>query len=138
MNEPNQRIGRNPKRRSRSPRVSVIKRNLVKNTYYSLREIFEEFNVPCVEKVCGTGIVRISVRNRSQLENIASIMNELLELSLIAEVGIPMEYSNRYKSIMLFLQPVNIMATNKVHQVFQESLFQFNHVVLNIHPTKAA
>jgi len=126
-----------PPRGSSRSRV-LIKRALVKNTYYSLREIFEEFNIPCVEKTFGIGIVRISVRNRDQIENINSIMKELLELFLIDEIGMPMEYAEKFRSLVLFLRPVDIESTNKIHQVFQESPFQFNRVVLGVeYPTTA-
>jgi len=123
-----------------SPRKSNMKmlpnkRMTVKNSYYALREVFHEFNIPCVKRVSGTGIIRICCRTFEQLDNITLIMKQLLEVNLIKEIGMPLEYAYKMTSMVLFLKPVDAMSTLKLNHVFEQCSFKYHHGVIAINPT---
>jgi hypothetical protein len=107
----------------------------VKNSYYALRKVLHEFNIPCVKRVSGTGIIRICCRTFEQLDNITLIMKQLLEVNLIKEIGMPLEYAYKMTSMVLFLKPVDAMSTLKLNHVFEQCSFKYHHGVIAINPT---
>lgn len=121
---------RRPRRRNKS-RIP-IKRLAVHSAYYSLREIFHEFNIPCVKRTFGTGIVRICCRSLIQLDNITLIMKELLEGDLIEEIGMPLEYAYKMKTLVLFIKPTDFASTEKLAELFENSSFHYHHIVINV------
>ena len=44
----------------------------------------------------------------SQIKNIPLIIKELIQCNLIKEIGMPLEYAYKMKSLLLFLKPVNV------------------------------
>jgi len=124
------RDARRPKM-SQQPRIA-IKRITVNIAYYSLREIFHEFNIPCVKRTFGTGIVRICCRSLIQLDNITLIMKELLEGDLIEEIGMPLEYAYKMKTLVLFIKPTDFASTEKLAELFENSSFHYHHIVINV------
>jgi len=106
------------------------KRIAVKNAYYSLRQLLNEFNIPCVNGTFGSGIVRVCCRSVVQLDNFTLIMKELLELHLIEEVGICLEYNYKMKTLVVFLNPPNIQSTKKLDQFFKNCCFKYHHLIL--------
>jgi len=120
-------------KRQRKP----IKKIAVKNAYSSLRRILKEFNIPCVKKTFGSGIVSVYCRSIIQLENITRIVKELLESRLIEEVGMPLNYSHKFKTLVVHLKPVDKKSITKVNQVFQNCIFEYHHVVSDVENPKA-
>jgi len=108
------------------------KRIAVENAHSSLRQILEEFNIPCVKETFGSGIVRVCCRSVVQLENITLIMKELLKAHLIEEVRMPLEYAYKMGSLVLFLNPVDIQSNKILDRVFKTCLFKYHHTVVDI------
>jgi len=108
------------------------KRIAVENAHSSLRQILHEFNIPCVKETFGLGIVRVCCRSVVQLENITLIMKELLAAHLIEEVRMPLEYSYKMSSLVLFLKPVDIQSNKILGRVFKACIFKYHHIVVNI------
>jgi hypothetical protein len=128
---------RRPRRRNKS-RIP-IKRLAVHSAYYSLREIFHEFSIPCVKKTIGTGIVRICARSLVQLDNITLIMKELLEVNLIEEIGMPLEYAYKMKTLVLFLKPADFSSSMKLEHVFEKCSFKYHYIVIDVkYPVSSA
>jgi CRISPR/Cas system-associated protein endoribonuclease Cas2 len=115
------------------------KRISVKKAHSSLRQILKAFNTPCLKDIFGSGIVRVCCRSVVQLDNIAFIMQTLLELCLIKEVRMPLEYSYKMRSLVIFLKPVNYKSGKKLIQVFRKSSFKYHQNVIDIeYPAAAA
>jgi hypothetical protein len=111
------------------------KRNAVKNAYCSLRQMLKQFNIPCVNETFGEGIIRVCCRTVVQLDHITVIMTEFLKAHLIEEVKMPLKYSYKMRSLVLFLKPANILKSSmKLDYVFQKSSFQYHHLVIDIEP----
>jgi len=117
-------------------KVVPIRRTAVKNANASLHKLLRGFNVPAVQKTFGTQIVRVCCRTVVQLENISLIMKELLISDLIQEVGMPLQYSYKMKTLVLFIKPVNVESTIRLNHVFRECSFKYNHDVIVVgYPT---
>jgi len=115
-----------------------VKRNAVKRAYSSFCQLLKEFNIPCVKTTFGLGIVRVCCRSVVQLDNITPIMKVLVEAHLIEEVGMPLEYSYKMKSLVLFLKPTDMEASMHLDQVFEICSFEYHHLVTDVkHPTTA-
>jgi len=108
------------------------KRNAVENAYSSFRQILKEFNIPCVKKTFGPGIVRVCCRSVVQLENITLIMKDILKQHLIEEIGMPLEYSYKMKSIVLFMKPTDKESSMEIDRIFQNCSFEYHHLVFDV------
>jgi len=121
-----------------NPSMST-KKKTVKNAYGCLRKILREFNVPVVKKTFGNKIVRVCCRTIAQLENISRMMKELLLSDLIQEVGMPLEYTYKMKTLVIFIKPVNVVSRMKLTYVFEECSLKYNNVAIDVEsPTIAA
>jgi len=126
---------KHPAATKQSFKIKII---AVQNAYFGLRQILNEFNIPCVKKTEGSAIVRVSCRSVVQLDNITSIMKKLLKTHLIAEIGMPLEHSFKMKSLVLFLKPTNMKSSMKLDLVFQKSSFEYYYRVIDIKISTAA
>jgi hypothetical protein len=59
-------------------------------------------------------------------------MKDLLELNLIEEIGMPVKYAYKMRTLVLFLKPVDFVSTMKLHLAFEKCVFQYNHYVIDI------
>merc|ERR1711964_898159 len=116
-----------------------VKRNAVKLAFTEVQKQAKLGNVPCVKKAFGQGIVRVCCRNIVQLENIPIILEKLMEFKLIEEIGMPLEYNYKMKTLVLFLKPTNVESSTMMDKVFQQCNFGYSHVVIEVpYPTTAA
>jgi len=130
---PIQEVTRSDTRRTKVPK----KRFSVKNAYISLRQTLQDYKIPCVKRTFGSGIVRVICRNVVQLDNITSIIESLLILNLIEEIGMPLDYSYKFVNLLLFLKPVDAKASIKLRRVFQKCSLKYHSLVLHIkYPTE--
>jgi hypothetical protein len=71
------------------------------------------------------------------------ILKELMQFDFIMEIGMPLEYSYKMKSLVLFLKPKNERLSNTIEKVFKKCKLRYPHVILavildNEHPSLAA
>jgi len=119
--------------------LPVIKRNAVINAHVSLREILKKFNIPCVKRTFGLGILRICCESVIQLDNITLIIKAMLQLCLIKEIGMPLEYSDEMQTLVLFVKTADIESSMILDRVFQKCSFRYNYLLIDIeYPTAAA
>jgi len=115
------------------------KRFSVQNAHTSVRQTLQDFNIPCVKRTFGPGVVRVICRNFVQLDNIAMIIEDLLRLRLIEEIGMPLDYSHKFVNLVLFLKPMDVKSSMKLERVFKTCTLQYNFRVLHIkYPPDAA
>jgi len=105
------------------------KRIAVKIAHSSLCQILKEFNIPCVEQKLGSGYVRVCCRSILQLDNIPLIIKELIKTHLIKEIGMPLEYSYKMKSLVLFLKPPDIESSIKIVKKLQKCSIKYSYLV---------
>jgi hypothetical protein len=110
------------KNRNKLQKVKAVpvKRNAVRKAYNKIRKVSAEFEVRCVKKAFGKGIVRICCRTIQHLDNIAVILEELMKVDFIMEIGMPLEYSYKLKTLVLFIKPKHYSLRNSIAQVFQK------------------
>jgi hypothetical protein len=126
------------KSRSTSPKLLPVKRIAVEKAHNSISQLLEHYYIPQVKKVFGTGIIRVCCRTVPQLDNIPLILHELIKFHLIEEIGMPLEYSYKMKSLVLFLKPRSEPASSKLDRVFQRCTFAYHHLVVEVlHPNTA-
>merc|ERR1712096_81462 len=58
-------------------------------------------------------------------------MGEFATLDLIEEVGMPLKYSYKMKTLVLFIKPTNMDSQEKLDREFQTSSFGYHHFVIN-------
>jgi len=108
------------------------KRIAVKKAYFSLPQILNEFNIQCVKRTFGSGILRVCCSSVVQFDNITLIMKKLLKLRLIEEIGMPLEYFHKMKSLVLFIKPMDAESSKKLYHMFQKCSFKYHNVLLDI------
>lgn len=121
--------------RKRSPRQLSLKRITVKAAHENVCRLLEESDVPLVKKTLGLGIVRVCCRTIDQLKYIDTIVELLLKYGLVVEIGMPLEFNPRMKTLVLFIKPKDIHACIKLTIVFKNCSFGYSHLVLQ--PTAA-
>jgi len=114
------------------------KRIAVKNAYYSLCQILKEFNIPCLKEIFGPRIIRVCCRSVVQLVKITQIIKQMLELCLIEEIKMPLEYAYKMRSLVIFIKPVDIKSSIKIDYIFKNSSFKYHHSMINIQYHTAA
>jgi hypothetical protein len=68
------------------------------------------------------------------LNNISFIIKELLTFGLIKEIGMPLQYDYKMKTLVLFIKPTDVEAMTKLDHVFQRCNFGYSHLVINVGP----
>jgi len=119
---------------------TITKRVVVKNAYYALRKVLKEFNISCVKKTFGPGIVRVHCRSVIQLDTIALVVKKLLQSCLIEEIGMPLDYQHKFMTLVLFIKPVDDKSTGiHIADVFHYCMCEYDHTKTNVeYPTTAA
>jgi len=111
----------------------------VHKAYDKVRQVAAEFHVPCVKKTFGATIVRVSCRTIPQLDRIGSILEELMTFDFIMEIGIPLEYSYKMKSLVLSIKAKNKHISNSIENVFKKSKLCYHHFTIEVkRPSDAA
>jgi len=114
-----------------------VKRIAVRKAYREIREVSAEFKVPCVKKTVDEKIVRVCCRTIKHLDNIGMIIKELMKLDLIMEIGMPLEYSYKMKSLVLFIKPKTKSLI--IEKVFQKCTVRYPYcTVVDEDPSVAA
>lgn len=62
--------------------------------------------------------MRVCCRTIQQLDNIAAILKEVMKFDFIMEIGMPLEYFYKMKSLVLFIKPKNKHLANSIVRVF--------------------
>jgi len=95
------------------------------DAYNNVHKVSAEYKVPRVKKAYGVDILRVCCRTIPQLDNVASILTELMIFGFIMEIGMPLEYSYKMKSLVLFIKPKNEHSKNTIKQVFENCKYRF-------------
>jgi len=115
------------------------KKNAVKSACVAVHKLSRELNIPVVKKAFGKGIVRVCVRTMVQLNEIPQIVKELIKFNLIQEIGMPLEFSYKMKSLLLFVKPVDLKSSIEICHVLKASSSQYRYIVIDVgYPTEAA
>jgi hypothetical protein len=120
---------RNPNA-SQTLKIVPVKIMAVNKAYFKVREVSAEFKVPCVKKAFGEGIVRVRCRTIQQLDNIAAILKELMLFDFIMEIGMPVEYSYKMKSLVLFIKPKDKEASNIIANLFETNPCRYRYLIV--------
>lgn len=116
-----------------------IKRIAVQNAHESICAVLHECNIPYVNKTFGSNILRVCCRTIVQLDNIAVILKQLIKFKLIEEVGMPLTYNYKMKTLLVFLKPTSADAGVKLERVFQACAFGYYHQMIEVeYPSKTA
>jgi hypothetical protein len=123
----------------KKPKTIPVKRIAVHNAYNNVREVSAEFKVPCVKKTFGKEIVRVCCRTIKQLDTIAVILKHLMKVDFIIEIGMPLEYSYKMKTLVLFIKPKNKKISKSIKNVFEKFTVHYPaSIVETVHPAVAA
>jgi hypothetical protein len=77
-------------------------------------------------------VVRICSRTIGQLESTNSILQELLQHNYIKEVGMPLNYAYKMKSLVLFIKPFDANCSEKIESKFKKSGLNFHITVFDV------
>jgi len=117
----------------------AVKRDAVRKAYNNVRKIASKFNVPCVKKTFGEEIVRVCCRTIEQLDNIGSILEELMKVDFVMEIGMPLEYVYKMKSLVLFIKPKHKFLRKSLEHAFEESNLEYSCITIEVkYPSVAA
>lgn len=119
------------RRRRRGPRLPV-KRISVQYAHVSILKLLRENKIRYIEKTHGKGVVRICSRTIAQLQNCSLIMGKLIDEDLVKEIGMPITYAYKMKSLVLFIKPKHLDATDKIERAFRESELGFHITVFDV------
>merc|ERR1712034_284431 len=87
-----------------------------------------------VHHVCkteGKDVVRICSRTIAQLQSINTILKELIQHNYIEEIGMPLDYSYKFKSLVLFIKPFDVKCSEKIASKFRNSGLNFHITVFD-------
>jgi hypothetical protein len=102
-------------------KTKLCKRNAVRDTYNKLLELFGKFHVTHEKRVFGKELIRICCRTFEQLRDIDSRMKIILEANLVAEIGLPIEYKYKMKTLVIYIKPIDTKSKIKIRDVFKNS-----------------
>merc|ERR1712072_937180 len=71
-------------------------------------------------------------RRIKQLDHIAVMLEELMNFGLIKEIGMPVEYSYKMKSLVLFITPKKLHESAIISKVFSTSSIQFPNTIVEV------
>lgn len=120
-----------PRRVKGRPRLPV-KRISVQYAHISVNQLLQNRDIRCIQKTHGKGVVRVCSRTVSQLQNTAIILEKLIDENLIDEIGMPLDYAYKMKSLVLFIRPKNMDATEKIEMKFRSSGLNYHLTVFDV------
>jgi hypothetical protein len=109
-----------------------LKRIAVCNAHNKIHDLCTEFKVPLVQKTFGTIMVRVLCRTIPQLDNIGTILEELMRDGFIMEIGMPLVYAYKMKSLVIFIKPKpnNKERANSIEKVIQKCKVDYSTFIL--------
>jgi hypothetical protein len=75
-------------------------------------------------------MVRVLCRTIPQLDTIGSILEELMKNDFIKEIGMPLEYSCKMKTLVLFIKPRHVSLINSIEKVFQKCTAGYTVIII--------
>jgi hypothetical protein len=114
-----------------SPRLPV-KRISVQYAHVSVSRLLQQHKIRYIRKTHGKGVVRICSRTVTQLQHTAIIVAKIIDENLIEEIGMPLDYAYKMKSLVLFIKPVDKDATRKIEKKFRNSGLKFHITVFDV------
>jgi hypothetical protein len=102
------------------PETFGAKRIALHESYKKVRKVAAEFNVSCVKTAFGDEIVRVCCRTIEQLDNIGSILEELMKVDFIMEIGMPFEYFYEMNRLVLLIKPKDNKFSNSIEHAIKE------------------
>jgi len=103
----------------------------VRYAHACISQTLHEEKVNHVSRTQGNDVVRICSRTVPQLENLNAILKELLQHNYIEEIGMPLNYAYKMKSLVLFIKPFDARCSE-----FSEIITsKFKNSGLNFHIT---
>jgi len=110
---------------TRKPLKTPVKRECVRKIHTLLMETMKQLNIRCVRKTIGLRIVRVCCRTTGQILNIVPILTQMVIDGLVEEVGMPLDYSHRMKSLVLYFKPSNIVSSMQIEYALEHSEYGF-------------
>jgi len=120
-----------PPREKGRPRLPV-KRISVQYAHISVSQLLQNRSIRCIQKTHGKGVVRVCSRTVSQLQNTAIILEKLIDENLIDEIGMPLDYAYKMKSLVLFIKPKDTNATEKIEMKFRSSGLNYHLTIFDV------
>jgi len=109
-----------------------MKRLSVQYAHVCISQALHEAKVHHVLKTQGKDVVRICSRTTSQLQSTNAILKELLKHNYIEEVGMPLDYNYKFKSLVLFIKPFDVKCSEKIASKFRDSGLNFHITVFDV------
>lgn len=109
-----------------------IKRISVQYAHVSVSQLLQHHKIRYIQKTHGKGVVRICSRTVAQLQNTAIIIEKVIDENLIEEIGMPLDWFYKMKSLILFIKPVDQNATMQIEKKFRNSGLNFHITVFDV------
>jgi len=133
--ETNKEIEETQNARNERKSASVqLKRDCVRKAHYHITKSLQHFKIPQVKTSSGLRIVRICCRTPAQLQNIVPLLSQLMKQKLVVEIGMPLKYEYKMKSLVLFIKPTNIITSMQIELFLKKSVFNYHVSVKDIKP----
>lgn len=117
--------------RENSRNAKPSKRSAVRTAYYELLKLFQQFNIPHMQEVSGIVLVRICCRTFDQLNDIASATKIIFGRDIISEIGMPLEHNYKFKTLVLYLKPIDESSSNQIYDFFTQRNCNYNVLLVN-------
>jgi hypothetical protein len=123
----------NEKQRSKQQRLSIpVKRLSVQYAHTCVSRLLHKEGTRKVKITHGKDVVRICSRTVGQLQHTTPLLKELLQYDYIEEIGMPLDYAYKMKSLVLFIKPIDAECSKKIECFFRNSGFNFHITVFDV------
>jgi len=114
------------------------KRCAVQTAYNEILKLFQEFKIHHVKEVSGTRIIRICCRSFAQLKDIPCAMKIIFPKKLVAEIGMPLKYEYKFKTMVMHLKLIDGSSKNEIYDFFTRRSCDYFLTLVNSPETQMA
>jgi len=108
-----------------------VKRIAVQKAHANLCYLLEHLKIPFVKKTFGLRILRVCCRTVVQLDNIPTMIQGIHIHNLIEEIGMPLDYEYKMKSLVLFIKAKDVTASKKIEYAIRESACNYHVTIVD-------
>lgn len=119
---------------SKKRKQQFLKRDCVRIAHYQITKSLRHFTIPQVSNSTGHRIVRVCCRTTEQLQNIVPLLSQLMKKKIVLEVGMPLIYEHKMKSLVLFIKPTNVASSMEIEAILKRSEHGYHVSVKDIMP----
>merc|ERR1712096_63571 len=112
-------------------KVDRVKILAVQHAHECVSRTLRERKIRHVLRTQGNDVVRICCKTIAQLQSINAILNELMHHMYIQEIGMPLNYAYKMKSLVLFIKPFDVTCSKKIESKFKNSGLNFHITVFD-------